>query len=57
MNLLSEYKGLYLHEIEHSDRLNNRISTCLTVLTILGSGVSGIMRNMHKSKLHIRELS
>lgn len=57
MNLHSEYKGLYLPEIEHSDRLNNRISTCLTVLTILGSGVSGIMRNMHKSKLHIRELS
>ena len=37
MNLLEEYKELYYKEIEFSDRLNNKISTCITFLTILGS--------------------
>ena len=37
MDLLQEYKELYYKEIEHSDRLNNKISTCLTILTIIGT--------------------
>lgn len=37
MNLLQEYKELYYKEIEFSDRLNNKITTCITFLTILGS--------------------
>lgn len=37
MDLLQEYKELYHKEIEHSERLNERISKCITYLTILGS--------------------
>lgn len=37
MNLLQEYKELYYKEIEFNDRLNNKITTCITFLTILGS--------------------
>lgn len=37
MNLLQEYKELYYKEIEFSDRLNSKISICITFLTILGS--------------------
>ena len=37
MDLLQEYKELYYKEIEHSERLNNKINTCITFLTILGS--------------------
>lgn len=37
MNLLQEYKELYYKEIEHSERLNNKIGMCITLLTILGS--------------------
>lgn len=37
VDLLEEYKELYYKEIEHSERLNNKISTCITFLTILGS--------------------
>lgn len=39
LNLLEEYKELYYKEIEYSDRLNNKISTCITFLTILGSAL------------------
>lgn len=37
MDLLQEYKELYYKEIEHSERLNNKINTCITFLTIQGS--------------------
>jgi len=37
MELLEEYKDLYYKEIEYSDRLSNKINTCITFLTILGS--------------------
>ena len=37
MDLLQEYKELYYKEIEHSERLNNKIGMCITLLTILGS--------------------
>lgn len=39
MNLLEEYKELYYREIEFNDRLNNKISTCITFLTIIGSAL------------------
>lgn len=39
MNLLQEYKELYYKEIEFNDRLNNKISTCITFLTIIGSAL------------------
>lgn len=39
MNLLEEYKDLYYKEIEFNDRLNNRISNCITFLTIIGSAL------------------
>lgn len=38
INQLDEYKNLYYKEIEHSERLNNKINACMTFLTILGSG-------------------
>lgn len=37
MDLLQEYKELYYKEIEHSERLNNKSSMCITFLTALGS--------------------
>lgn len=37
MDFLQEYKELYYKEIEHSERLNNKINTCITFLTVLGS--------------------
>ena len=37
IDLLQEYKELYYKEIEHSERLNNKIGTTITFLTILGS--------------------
>ncbi len=43
MNLLQEYKDLYYKEIEHSDRLNIRISTSLTLLTIIGTAEAFII--------------
>ena len=39
MNLLEEYKDLYYKEIEFNDRLNNKISNCITFLTIIGSAL------------------
>ena len=39
MKLLEEYKELYYKEIEFNDRLNNKITTCLTFLTIIGSAL------------------
>lgn len=39
INLLQEYKELYYKEIEFSERLNNKISTCITFLTIIGSAL------------------
>ena len=37
MDLLQEYKELYYKEIEHSERLNSKINTAITFLTVLGS--------------------
>lgn len=39
INLLEEYKDLYYKEIEFNDRLNNKITTCITFLTVLGSAL------------------
>lgn len=39
MNLLEEYKDLYYKEIEFNDRLNNKITTCITFLTVIGSAL------------------
>ena len=39
MNLLEEYKDLYYKEVEFNDRLNNKITTCITFLTVLGSAL------------------
>lgn len=39
MNLLEEYKELYYKEVEFNDRLNNKITTCITFLTVLGSAL------------------
>lgn len=37
-DLLSYYKELYEKEVEFADRLNNKISNSLAILTIIGSG-------------------
>lgn len=39
INLLEEYKDLYYKEVEFNDRLNNKITTCITFLTVLGSAL------------------
>lgn len=39
MDLLQEYKELYYREIEFNDILNNKITTCITFLTIIGSAL------------------
>ncbi len=39
MDELEEYKELYYKEIEYTKRLNSKINTCMTFLTIIGSGV------------------
>ena len=39
MNLLEEYKDLYYKDVEFNDRLNNKITTCITFLTVLGSAL------------------
>lgn len=38
MSVLEEYKELYYKEIEYTARLNSKINTCVTFLTIIGSG-------------------
>lgn len=38
VDILQEYKELYYQEIEHSERLNAKIGTSLTLLTVLISG-------------------
>ncbi len=38
MNLFDEYKELYYHEMKFSDRLNQKISNSITMLTIVGAG-------------------
>lgn len=38
VDLLQEYKELYYHETEHSERLNAKISMGLTLLTVLITG-------------------
>lgn len=48
MDLYQEYKDLYYKEIEHSDRLNNRVSTCLSFLTIIGAGDVFIIKELAK---------
>ena len=39
INLLEEYKELYYKETELNDTLNNKITTCITFLTIIGSAL------------------
>ncbi len=39
INLLEEYKELYYKERELNDTLNNKITTCITFLTIIGSAL------------------
>lgn len=39
INLLEEYKDLYYKEVEFNDRLNNKITTCITFLMVLGSAL------------------
>ena len=39
MDMFNEYKELYYKEIELTVRLENRISYCLTFLTIIGAGL------------------
>lgn len=39
VDLLEDYKELYYKEIEYTERLNSKINTCITFLTIIGSGV------------------
>lgn len=39
MNLLEEYKDLYYKEVEFNDRLNNKITTCISFMTVLGSAL------------------
>lgn len=46
MNFLKDFKELYYHELEHSDRLNKKISTNLTILTILGTGETFIWKSI-----------
>jgi len=45
MNYYQEFKELYYKEIEHSDRINSKIPTIITFLTILATaeGVSPIL--------------
>lgn len=38
MDLFQEYKELYYKEIEHSDRLNNKIGNSIAFVTLIGSG-------------------
>ena len=38
MDILQEYKDLYYKELEICDRLNNKIGTALTLLSIIGAG-------------------
>lgn len=40
MDLLEEYKDLYYREIEHAEKLNSKIQTCITFLTIIGGGIT-----------------
>ena len=46
MDLFDEYKEFYYKEIEHSDRLNGKISTALTLLTILGAGEILLLKDL-----------
>jgi hypothetical protein len=46
MDLYQEYKDLYYKEIENSDRLNHRVSTSLSFLTIIGAGDVFIIREL-----------
>ncbi|MBC5745863.1 hypothetical protein FMM74_020495 [Lachnospiraceae bacterium MD308] len=51
INLLQEYKELYYKEIEFSERLNNKISTCITFLTILGSALIFLWTRLKEYKM------
>lgn len=56
IDLLQEYKELYYHEIEHSERLNSKISTGLTLLITLISGEIVLWMDMfplHITVLHM----
>lgn len=46
MDLFREYKDLYDREIMNSDRLNSRVSTCLSFLTIIGAGDVFIIKEL-----------
>lgn len=52
INQLDEYKNLYYKEIEHSERLNNKINACMTFLTILGSGQVLLWTQFKNFNLH-----
>ena len=39
MDELENYKELYYKEIEYTEKLNSKINTCITFLTIIGSGL------------------
>lgn len=53
MDLFQEYKDLYNHEIEFSDRLNSKISNSLAILTIVGTGEMIIWKDCLSGKFNI----
>lgn len=53
MDALEEYKELYYKEIEYTERLNSKINTCMTFLTIIGSGVILVWLQLCKVSLGI----
>lgn len=53
MNLLQEYKELYNHEINFSDRLNSKISNALVIITIIGTGETIVWKDCLENKFNI----
>lgn len=48
MDELENYKELYYKEIEYTERLNSKINTCITFLTIIGSGLILVWSQLEK---------
>ena len=48
MDELENYKELYYKEIEYTERLNSKINTCITFLTITGSGLILVWSQLEK---------
>lgn len=46
LDILQEYKDLYYREIEFTDRLNSKVSICLTMLTVAGSIIGLELSNL-----------